>query len=145
MVSRVSACALSFLAAASIVIVDSTVGSSASASEVVTAAQLVSVADLAPADRLSLESSFRAPILDRFDRRVYVGLGSADAGGRWTHGGRRSNFSVSDERGHLRLARAGRGTNAYLRSTELQSSDVLVDVSLDKRASGGGTYVSVIG
>ncbi len=106
MVSRISACALSFAAAASFVLVDSTVGPSVSAADFVPAAQLAAALDLAPEARHSLEPGFEAVVVDRFDRTLRRSLGSADSGGKWTLGGKRSSFSVSGERGHLASAEA---------------------------------------
>ena len=82
--------------------------------------------------------------LDAFGRTVANGLGTADIGGPWTLTGAASNFSVANGTGRIAGAlsndRAG-----YLNSVQQRNIDFTTDVTIDRAATGGGAYVSVIG
>jgi rhamnogalacturonyl hydrolase YesR len=80
---------------------------------------------------------------DTFSRSASNGWGSADMGGAWTLGGAGSLFSVSGGTGKIRMAAAGSGPAALLNSVSAGNVDITVDASLDKVATGGGTYVMV--
>ena len=86
-----------------------------------------------------------APLgLDTFTRVVANGLGSADIGGAWTLSGPTTSFAVTNGVGRItgqpRADRAGSLAALRQRDVEIQTS-----VSLDRAATGGGAYVSVIG
>ncbi|GAA4359801.1 PKD domain-containing protein [Angustibacter luteus] len=81
---------------------------------------------------------------DTFSRTVASGFGPADLGGAWTISGGNANFSVDGSAGKLKMA-AGATLTAALAGIGDPSADTVVDVSLDKAQTGGGTYVSVIG
>jgi PKD repeat protein len=81
---------------------------------------------------------------DDFGRTVASGWGSADVGGVWTVSSGAS-FAVANGAGTLTLAAAGSSRNAYLNSVSSTTSDTTVSFSVDKIATGGGTYVTVAG
>jgi hypothetical protein len=81
---------------------------------------------------------------DTFGRTVTSGLGAADTGGAWTTSGSAANYSVGVGSAQLRTA-AGATTAGYLGSVSSSATDVRVTASLDRPATGGGTYVSLIG
>jgi len=82
---------------------------------------------------------------DAFGRTVTGGWGGADLGGAWFLTGGAANFSVAGGSARLRLATAGSGPTASLRSVSAVDTEVRVAVSLDKIQTGGGTYLSVVG
>jgi hypothetical protein len=82
---------------------------------------------------------------DAFGRTVSGGWGAADVGGSWSVTGSASNWSVSGGLGTVVLPSGGQGRNAYLNGVSSASGEVAVQVRLAKAATGGGTYVSVIG
>ena len=83
---------------------------------------------------------------DAFSSRVVSsGFGVADVGGAWLTTGSAANYSVADGVGTVEMTGPGSGRAAYLDDVSSSSSDVSVQVRLDKPATGGGTYVSVIG
>ena len=80
--------------------------------------------------------------LDAFGRTVSGGWGTAQNGGAWstiwaTH-------SVAPGAGR-QLVGAGKSGFAYLEGYSSTATDLRIDVALDKAATGGGTYVSVLG
>lgn len=82
---------------------------------------------------------------DSFTRTAAGGFGTADTGGAWTVTGGTSNFSVSGSTGRIRVPSAGMGPAATLASVSATDVDVRTSVSLDAAATGGGTYVSLLG
>ncbi|UDY35503.1 PKD domain-containing protein [Dermatobacter hominis] len=88
-----------------------------------------------------------APVLyatDAFGRTVASGFGTADAGGAWTVSGTASNYTVSGGAGRM-LMSAGATRLATLESVRQANTEVSAKLSLDKAATGGGTYLAVIG
>jgi PKD repeat protein len=83
-------------------------------------------------------------VSDTFNRTVVNGFGTAETGGAWSVAGSSSNYRVDGSAGVMRLAGPGSQTTAWLGSVSRTSSDVAVQVSSDKGATGGGTYVTVI-
>ena len=81
---------------------------------------------------------------DDFQRTTANGWGSAPTGGAWTLTGSASRFSVNNGRGNM-LFSAGTQLSAHLPSVSSTATDVRVDVSSDKRSTGGSIYVSVDG
>ncbi|TNM61051.1 PKD domain-containing protein [Streptomyces sp. NP160] len=82
---------------------------------------------------------------DSFGRTTTGGWGSADTGGAWTVGGGAGNFSVTGGAGQAVVPAAGSTVSAYLPGASSTDADVQVGVVLDKPATGGGTYVSLLG
>lgn len=80
---------------------------------------------------------------DAFGRTTASGWGTADIGGGWTVAGGIANFSVAGGSGKIRMNAAGAAPTASLGALAGANVDIKVDVSLDKAATGGGTYVSV--
>jgi hypothetical protein len=77
MVSRVSGCALSHLVGGTMLV----------APAPVSGAQ--------PSAASTVDSTQQLKVADAFDRSVSGGLDVADVGGEWSHGGRRSNFTMT--------------------------------------------------
>ena len=82
---------------------------------------------------------------DSFERTVSNGLGTADTGGAWTVSGTAANYSVASGAGNIRMNTPGAGPSAYLNGVSSTSVSMLLDVSLDKPATGGGTYMTLVG
>jgi PKD repeat protein len=82
---------------------------------------------------------------DAFARTVANGLGTADVGGAWTRVGAAANLAVRDGGARLLLPTAGIQSGANLESVKQTSTDLRMDVALDKVATGGGTYVYAVG
>ena len=82
---------------------------------------------------------------DAFARTVAGGFGTADVGGSWTTYGSASNFAVNGSAATMRMPSAGSGASAYLLDVASTESNLQVTMSLDKAATGGGTYVSLVG
>jgi PKD repeat protein len=81
---------------------------------------------------------------DDFARTVSNGWGSADVGGAWTIGtGAASNYSVSDGVGKINLSSAGSSRSIGLNGVSSSDTEVRTVISLNKAASGGGTYLTV--
>lgn len=81
---------------------------------------------------------------DDFDENRTSGWGAADTGGSWTVGtGAASNFSVSGGVGRMNLSAAGSTRAIGLNSVSSTDTEVRTVISLDKAASGGGTYLTV--
>jgi PKD repeat protein len=84
--------------------------------------------------------------VDTFSRTSTSGLGTADTGGAWTtSGGTGADYTVSGGTGRLRAPAAGSQRTAYLAGVSQTNTELNVAVSLDKAATGGGTYVQPIG
>lgn len=82
---------------------------------------------------------------DAFSRTVSGGWGSADTGGAWTIGGGAANTSVASGTGRTTMASAGAQVTASLNDVSASDTDLRLAVALDKAATGGGTYLSVVG
>ena len=76
--------------------------------------------------------------------RVGGGFGTADVGGAWSTSGSSGQWSTSGGVGRLALPTPGQGGIAYLPATSTDT-DLAATVSLAKAATGGGTYVSMLG
>ena len=80
---------------------------------------------------------------DQFARTIAAGWGTADQGGSWTLSGSTGNFSVDGSVGKIKMASPAAGPSAYLNGVSARDVDAVVDVSLDKPATGGGVYLSL--
>jgi PKD repeat protein len=80
---------------------------------------------------------------DAFGRTTTSGWGSADTGGAWTAPSGAS--SVDGSTGRLVMGKPGTTTGASLSAVSSSDTDLRAVVSLDKAATGGGTYVSLVG
>jgi PKD repeat protein len=78
---------------------------------------------------------------DSFSRTVSGGFGAADVGGSWTGS---SGLSVDAGVGRMAMLSAGTGPWAYLGSVSAAGVDATGDLSLDKAATGGGYYGSLV-
>ena len=83
-------------------------------------------------------------VSDTFDRTQSSGLGSADIGGAWT-ASPSSGFSVGSGAGVWKLATAGTSRTAYLGATLSDNTDLTLNLAHTVKATGGGTYLTVIG
>jgi hypothetical protein len=81
---------------------------------------------------------------DAFARSVSSGWGNADVGGAWTVNVP-SSFSVSGGAGRIAGNVAGASRVVNLNSVSVAEVDVTAVLSLDRPATGGGTYVSLVG
>lgn len=83
---------------------------------------------------------------DLFNRTVASGWGTADVGGAWTAcaGTCTSLFSVASGAGRVTL-NPGNGPEIYLNGVSATNVDATVDVIIDRPATGGGTYLSLVG
>ena len=79
---------------------------------------------------------------DVFARTVTGGWGNADKGGAWTRSGSATSHSV-DGQGRIKMASAGSGPGEVLGGVSSTDTEVRVEVSTDKAATGGGTYLTV--
>jgi PKD repeat protein len=88
-----------------------------------------------------------SPVLaqDGFGRSLAAGWGNADQGGPWTLNGSASYFSVASGLGNVTLSKPGAGPSAYLNSVSSAAAETAVKLSLNKVASGGGAFISVVG
>ena len=78
---------------------------------------------------------------DNFGRTV-TRWGNADTGGTYTYSG--TTFATTGSKGTIRLGSAGTSATASLNSVSARDVNVLTDFSVDKMATGGGTYNSVV-
>lgn len=83
--------------------------------------------------------------LDAFNRTTASGWGTADTGGAWTSIGGASNLAVSNGVGTIALGKTGVQNGASLNSISQTNADVRAQFSLDKGATGGGTYLYLSG
>jgi PKD repeat protein len=82
---------------------------------------------------------------DEFDRTQSNGWGSADTGGAWTIGtGNSSNYSVSGGVGKINLSAAGSSRRIGLNDVSSSNTEVRTVISLDKAATGGSTFLTVL-
>ncbi len=82
-------------------------------------------------------------VSDTFDRTVAAGFGTADIGGAWT--ATSTANEVSGGAGLFKMARAGSGPTAYLDATKRSSTDLRMNLTVDKPATGGGLYLTAYG
>ena len=80
---------------------------------------------------------------DEFGRTVAAGWGTADQGGPWTVDGNTASFKVDGSAGVITMATAGSGKAAWMNTLSQADVDTMVDVKLDKAATGGGATASV--
>ncbi len=78
---------------------------------------------------------------DTFNRTV-TRWGTADTGGTYTYSG--STFATDGSKGTIRLASAGVSATASLAAVSARDVNVLADFSVDKMATGGGTFNSLV-
>ncbi|MDO5735952.1 MAG: PKD domain-containing protein [Propionibacteriaceae bacterium] len=83
--------------------------------------------------------------VDTFERIKAGTWGAADKGGEWTIVNGAVRFSVSDGKGKIGLVNPGSGVTARLDGVNVTDADLSFDVSMDKAASGGGTYLTAFG
>ncbi|MCU1478501.1 MAG: hypothetical protein JWQ64_3194 [Subtercola sp.] len=83
--------------------------------------------------------------LDSFSRTMTNGFGTADVGGAWTRWGAASNLSVGNGSGTVLLSAPGAQAGASMDSVVQQDTDLRVQFSVDKAATGGGTYLYATG
>jgi PKD repeat protein len=84
-------------------------------------------------------------VADTFSRTSTNGWGPAETGGQWTVVGTASNFAVANGSGAITLPSAGQTRSVYLGSTTRTDTDLRLTLSLDKRPSGSGAYLDVVG
>jgi 3',5'-cyclic AMP phosphodiesterase CpdA len=77
---------------------------------------------------------------DAFSRTLAAGWGTAETGGAWTVGPM-AQGAVSGGTGLLRMPAAGAGAGAYLAGASSSNTDLTATLSVDKPATGSGTYV----
>lgn len=80
---------------------------------------------------------------DAFERTVASGWGTADVGGAWTTPSS-AMFAVSGGSGKATIA-ASKSPQIYLSATTATDQEVTADISVDRAATGGGTYLSLVG
>ena len=81
---------------------------------------------------------------DDFSQDQSNGWGAADTGGDWTvAASSSSNYSVSDGVGKIRMPAAGSERRIVLNGVSNTDTEVRAVLSLDKDATGGGTYLTV--
>lgn len=83
-------------------------------------------------------------VRDTFARSVTTGWGTADVGGAWTASGAGANFAVANGVGTVATA-VGQTKHAFLGEVSQNSAETQLVTSLDKAATGGGNYVTVLG
>ncbi|UOX99811.1 PKD domain-containing protein [Blastococcus sp. PRF04-17] len=84
-------------------------------------------------------------VLDAFSRTTTNGWGSADTGGPWTTSGTLANFAVDNGTGAITIPAAGNTRSVWLGSTTRTDTDLRFTFALDKRPSGSGAYLDVVG
>ncbi|WP_298459553.1 PKD domain-containing protein [uncultured Cellulomonas sp.] len=82
-------------------------------------------------------------VADAFDRSVTSGWGTAPTGGEWSSSG--TGISVADGVGRHTLGRPGTLLTSTLDSVSSTSTDLTTTLSVDKPATGGGMYLTVMG
>jgi PKD repeat protein len=86
-----------------------------------------------------------AVVKDGFGRSVTGGWGAAEVGGTWARTGSASQYAVTGGVGTQFLGAAGWNTSMALTGVSSTDTDLRTSVSLDKAATGGGTFVYVTG
>ena len=87
---------------------------------------------------VTVTAAAAGPIAADTFSRTTTRWGSAETGGAWTYSG--STFSTNGDTGDIKLASAGVSSTASLNSVSAQDVDVTADFSVDKAATGSGTY-----
>ncbi|MBJ7453876.1 MAG: PQQ-binding-like beta-propeller repeat protein, partial [Blastococcus sp.] len=82
---------------------------------------------------------------DAFGRTVSGGLGRADLGGAWTTAGTAANIAVDGGAARLTMRAPGTQVSAWLGDVRSTDTDLRVRLSADKRPTGNGAYVDVVG
>ncbi len=77
---------------------------------------------------------------DTFSRTTASGWGSADAGGAWTTTATTANYTVSGGLGRMTLPAKGATRSVSLSGVSAADVDILVQVTSDTAASGGGLF-----
>lgn len=83
---------------------------------------------------------------DVFARTVASGWGTANVGGSWSacNGTCTALYSVASGTGRVSVA-ASKGPEIYLGGVSATNIDAVVDVTIDRPATGAGTYVALVG
>ena len=81
---------------------------------------------------------------DSFERTTTNGWGAANAGGTWSLSGSLADFAVNGAAGRMTLPSAGVSRAATLGSVSVADVESVVDLSLGKAPTGGGTSVSTV-
>ncbi len=81
-------------------------------------------------------------LLDRFDRDVTNGWGSAEVGGGWLLRGGNTNFAVTDGRGDVMVA-ASDGPKSVSGSVLERDTKARASFALDKLPEGGSLYLAL--
>jgi PKD repeat protein len=84
-------------------------------------------------------------VSDAFGRTVSGGLGTADVGGPWSIAGSTANVAVNNGSAALTMRSPGTQVSSWLGSTTRSDTDLRMHLSLDKRPTGSGAYVDVVG
>jgi PKD repeat protein len=84
-------------------------------------------------------------VTDAFGRTVTGGLGAADLGGAWSTAGSASNLAVNGGSAALTMRSPGTQVSGWLGATTRTDTDLRLRLSLDKRPTGSGAYVDVVG
>jgi PKD repeat protein len=84
-----------------------------------------------------------AVIADAFNRAVVNSWGSADTGGAWTLTGANSRFSSNGQSGAILVPAAGQTSATSLNGASVRDFDGVVDLSIDKAATGSGVYETI--
>ncbi len=82
---------------------------------------------------------------DDFGRTSSKVWGSADKGGAWTVAGTQANYRVRGGVGTMTVPSSGTTRTATLDRVSTRDQDLRVTVTPQKKATGGGTYVTLIG
>ena len=80
-------------------------------------------------------------VKDAFDRTT-TRWGNADTGGTWTYSG--STYSTNGSTGVIKIGSSGTAATASLTGVSAQDVNAVVDVAVDKLATGGGFQTTLI-
>ncbi|SDO31373.1 PKD repeat-containing protein [Nakamurella panacisegetis] len=92
---------------------------------------------------VTVTAAATAVATDNFGRALTNTWGTADVGGAWSPTSN-SSMSVAGGFGVIRLATAGTGPLATLNSVSARDVTGVVDVQMDKDATGGGVYANMV-
>lgn len=82
---------------------------------------------------------------DAFGRTISGGLGTADLGGAWSTAGTATNLAVAGGAARLTMRNPGTQVSAWLGDVRSTDTDLRVRLSADRRPTGNGAYVDVVG
>lgn len=82
---------------------------------------------------------------DAFGRTISGGLGTADVGGPWSTAGSAANIAVDGGTARLTMRNPGTQVSAWLGDVRSTDTDLRLRLSADKRPTGSGAYVDVVG